>query len=170
MRQSVTMTTRRFTLRPISRDDLQVLADAGLPDGVAGRTAEGALPPPFVAKRSLSQLQQGQDELWCRGFYIVRNADGFVVGGCGFKGAPMCGQVEIGYGVSPACRNQGAATQAVRVLIRMAFAIEDVVAILAQVNPDNVPSTCIVQKLGFIKGEVETGEGGEPLAQWVLRK
>jgi ribosomal-protein-alanine N-acetyltransferase len=159
-----------FTLQPISRADLQVLADAGVPDGVAGRTADGALPPPFVAKRSLSQLQQGQEERWCHGFYIVRDTDGFVVGGCGFKGAPMCGQVEIGYGVSPACRNQGAATQAVRELIRRAFAIEAVTEILAQVNPDNVPSTCIVRKLGFVKGEVETGEGGEPLTQWALRK
>ena len=51
-----------FTLQPISRADLQVLADAGVPDGVAGRTADGALPPPFVAKRSLGQLAQGQVE------------------------------------------------------------------------------------------------------------
>ncbi len=159
-----------FTLQPISRADLQVLADSGLPDGVAGRTADGALPPPFVARRSLGQLQQGQEERWCHGFYIVRDMDGLVVGGCGFKGAPMCGQVEIGYAVSPACRNQGAATQGVRELIQRAFATDAVSEILAQVNPANASSTRIVQKLGFVKGEVEAGEGGEPLAQWVLRK
>jgi ribosomal-protein-alanine N-acetyltransferase len=159
-----------FTLQPISRADLQALADAGVPDGVAGRTADGALPPPFVARRSLGQLAQGQEELWCHGFYIVRNTDGLVVGGCGFKGAPMCGQVEIGYAVSPACRNQGAATQGVRELIQRAFATDAVNEILAQVNPTNASSTRIVQKLGFVKGEVETGEGGELLVQWVLRK
>ena len=159
-----------FTLQPVSRADLQVLADAGVPDGVAGRTADDALPPPFVARRSLGQLAQGQEELWCHGFYIVRDTDGLVVGGCGFKGAPMCGQVEIGYGVSPACRNQGAATQAVRQLIERAFATGAVGEILAQVNPANASSTRIVQKLGFVQGAVETGEGGEPLAQWVLRK
>lgn len=159
-----------FTLQPVSRADLQVLADAGVPDGVAGRTADGALPPPFVARRSLGQLAQGQEELWCHGFYIVRDTDDLVVGGCGFKGAPMCGQVEIGYGVSPACRNQGAATQAVRQLIERAFATGVINAILAQINPTNASSTRIAQKLGFVQGEVETGEGGEPLAQWVLRK
>jgi len=159
-----------FTLEPISRADLQVLADAGVPDGVVGRTADGALPPPFVAKRSLGQLAQGEEEQWCHGFYIVRELDGLVVGGCGFKGSPMCGQVEIGYGVSPACRNQGAATQAVRELIQKAFATGAVGEILAQVNPANASSTRIVEKLGFARGEVETGEGGEPLVQWVLRK
>jgi ribosomal-protein-alanine N-acetyltransferase len=159
-----------FTLQPISRADLQVLADAGVPDCVAGRTADGALPPPFVARRSLGQLQQGQDARWCHGFYIVREMDGLVVGGCGFKGAPMCGQVEIGYGVSPACRNQGAATQAVRELIQLAFTTGAISEILAQVNPANASSTRIVQKLGFVKGAVETGEGGELLVQWVLRK
>jgi RimJ/RimL family protein N-acetyltransferase len=159
-----------FTLQPISRADLQVLADAGVPAGVAGRTADGALPPPFVAKRGLGQLAQGQEELWCHGFYIVRDMDGLVVGGCGFKGAPMCGQVEIGYGVSPACRNQGAATQAVRQLIERAFATGVINAILAQINPTNASSTRIAQKLGFTRGEVETGEGGELLVQWVLRK
>ena len=159
-----------FTLQPISRADLQVLADAGVPDGVAGRTADGALPPPFVAKRSLAQLAQGQEERWCHGFYIVRDTDGCVVGGCGFKGDPMCGQVEIGYAVSPACRNQGAATQGVRELIQRAFATGAVSEILAQVNPANASSTRIVQKLGFARGEVEAGEGGELLVQWVLRK
>ncbi|HTG33243.1 MAG TPA: GNAT family protein [Thermoanaerobaculia bacterium] len=159
-----------FTLEPISKADLLVLADSGLPDGVAGRTADGALPPPFVAKRSLGQLAQGHEELWCHGFYIVRNTDGLVVGGCGFKGAPMCGQVEIGYAVSPACRNQGAATQAVRELIQRAFATGAISEILAQVNPANASSTRIVEKLGFARGEVEAGEGGELLVQWVLRK
>ena len=159
-----------FTLQPISRADLQVLADAGVPDGVAGRTADGALPPPFVARRSLGQLAQGQEEQWCHGFYIVRDTDGCVVGGCGFKGNPMCGQVEIGYAVSPACRNQGAATQGVRELIQRAFATGAVSEILAQVNPANASSTRIVQKLGFARGAVETGEGGELLVQWVLRK
>jgi ribosomal-protein-alanine N-acetyltransferase len=159
-----------FTLRPISRADLHVLADAGVPDGVAGRTADDALPPPFVARRSLDQLAQGQEEQWCHGFYIVRDTDGLVVGGCGFKGAPMCGQVEIGYGVSPACRNQGAATQAVRELIQRAFATGAVGEILAQVNPANASSTRIVEKLGFARGEVEAGKDGEPFVQWVLRK
>ena len=82
----------------------------------------------------------------------------------------MCGQVEIGYGVSPACRNQGAATQGVRELIERAFATGAINEILAHIIPINASSTRIAQKLGFARGEVETGEGGEPLVQWVLRK
>jgi ribosomal-protein-alanine N-acetyltransferase len=158
------------TLQSISRADLQVLVDAGLPDSVAGRTVDGALPPPFVAKRALDQLQSGKDEYWCSTFYIVRDADGFVVGSCGFKDIPVAGRVEIGYGMAPDCQNQGVATQAVRELLRLAFVTEEVSEVLAQINPTNGSSTRVVQKLGFVKGELKADESGELLVQWVLRK
>jgi ribosomal-protein-alanine N-acetyltransferase len=159
-----------ITLRPISRPDLQALADSRVPDGIAGKTADGALPPPLVAKRSLSQLDEGQGAPWCSGFYMVRDTDGVVVGGCGFKGAPSRGRIEIGYAVSPDCRNQGIATQAVRELLRLAFAAAEVSEVLAQILPTNAPSARVVGKLGFSEGEIKLSEIGEPLVQWVLRK
>ena len=157
-------------LQSISRADLLVLANSGLPDGIAARTADGALPPAFVAQRSLTQLQEGKGEYWCSTFYIVRDADNFVVGGCGFKDVPLRGRVEIGYGVSPACRNQGVATHAVRELLHLAFATDAVSEVLAQVSPANAASTRVVQKLSFVKGEAAADESGELVVRWVLRK
>lgn len=159
-----------ITLQSISIADLHVLAESGLPDSTAGRTEEGALPPPHVAKRSLGQLREGKDEFWCCTFYIVRDADRFVVGSCGFKDAPSDGRVEIGYGVSPACRNQGVATHAVRDLLRLAFATDAVTEVLAQVNPTNTSSTRVVEKIGFVKTGTKADEEGELLVQWVIRK
>lgn len=158
------------TLQPIPRSELQVLADSGLPDSVAARLAEAALPPRFVAQRSLAQLREGKDSYWCSTFYIVRDSDNLVVGGCGFKDAPSGGRVEIGYGVSPLCRNRGIATHAVRELLRLAFATDDVSEVLARINPANTPSSRVVQKLDFVKGPVIPDEDGEMVVQWAFRR
>jgi len=158
------------TLQSIPRAELQVLADSGRPDSVTTRMADGALPPAFVAQRSLTQLREGKEEYWCSTFYIVRDSDNCVIGGCGFKDVPSGGRIEIGYGVSPACRNQGVATHAVRELLRLAFATGDVSEVLAKISPMNASSTRVVQKLEFVKGEVTTDEDGELLVQWVMRK
>ncbi len=158
------------SLQAICRADLQVLANAGLPDGVVARMADDALPPAFVAQRSLTQLQEGKEGYWCSTFYIVRTSDNWVVGSCGFKDAPSHGRVEIGYGVAPAFRNQGLATLAICELLRLAFATEAVNEVLAQVNPANASSTRVVQKLRFVRGEAAADADGELLVQWILRK
>ena len=159
-----------ITLKAIPRADLEVLAESGVPDSVAGRVADESLPPSFVARRALARPQEGEEA--CRGgtFYMVRGADHLVVGSCGFKDAPLRGRVEIGYGVSPACRNQGVATRAVRELLRLAFASEAVCEVVATVSPGNVASTRVVQKLGFVDGGMILDDDGEWLARWVFRK
>lgn len=157
-------------LQQISLSDLHVLADSRVPDELLPKAFEGALPPPFVAQRALARLDQGHAPLWCNKFYILRKADGAVVGSCGFKGAPVDGQVEIGYGVSPACQRQGVATAAVAQLLKLAFGSAEVTEVLAQVSPENVASTRVVQKLNFVAGESKRDEKGELLVRWVARR
>ena len=159
-----------FTLERITEADLQLLANGLLPAGLASRLADGALPPPSVAQRALDYLRSGAAESWCSVYHIVRQRDGVVVGGCGFKHPPQGGEVEIGYGVSPECRNQGAATAAVVALCRLAFAHPSVTTVLAHINPDNLPSTRVAQRLNFVRGEVIVDEDGELVAQWRLTK
>lgn len=159
-----------FTLQRISEADLQLLANDIVPDSLARRLADGALPPPQVAQRALGYLRSGAAEPWCSVYHIVRESDGVVVGGCGFKHPPRQGEVEIGYGVSPECRNQGAATAAVDALCRLAFAHASATTVLAHINPENLPSTRVAQKLNFLRGEVIVDEDGELVAQWRLTK
>jgi len=159
-----------FTLQRISEADLQLLANDIVPASLARRLADGALAPPQVAQRALGFLRTGAAESWCSVYHIVRESDGVVVGGCGFKHPPRQGEVEIGYGVSPTCRNQGAATAAVDALCRLAFAHASVTTVLAHINPDNSPSTRIAQKLNFARGEVIVDEEGERVAQWRLTR
>lgn len=158
-----------FTLRAISATGLHALAASSVPDDIALHVAADALPPPFVALRALALLPSGGLPPVPSTFYIVRDCDQLVVGSCGFKHVPDRGRVEIGYGVSPACRNEGAATAAVAQLLRLAFSREGVTEVLAQIHPANDASARVVRKLAFERGgRVDDGE--EVLVQWFARK
>ena len=52
--------------------------------------------------------------------------DGVVVGGIGFHGPPSGDVVEVGYGVVPAARGRGVATEALRLLLDVAAGLEGV--------------------------------------------
>lgn len=153
-------------LQPLSLTDLTVLA-AGAQPALAGlRVLPEALPPGFIATRSLKQLAEGKSMRWCSGFAMVDPTARTVVGGCGFKDAPQAGCVEIGYGVSPEARGQGLATAAVYRLLSLAFESDEVCSVLAQVNPDNLASTRVVTKAGFVPGGLQQDAEGEWLLQW----
>lgn len=85
-----------FSLVELSLPELEALAASRVPASFAARLEEGALPPAFVAARSLANRASGQPSPWSTTFLIERVADGRLVGGCGFKRAPCQGQVEVG--------------------------------------------------------------------------
>jgi [ribosomal protein S5]-alanine N-acetyltransferase len=158
-----------FTLQPLTRQQLCDLAESRTPPEFESRATEGALPPAFVASRSLAQLAEGKSEFWCSTFLIVRDADSQVVGGCGFKNEPKAGRVEIGYGVSEACRREGAASAAVRILLKLAFS-NGATEVLAEILPLNAASVAVVEKLGFKNTGVRVTEDNETLNQWLAKR
>ena len=101
-----------FFLLQLSLEQIADIALFRIPTGIISIIEEDALPTQFIASRSLAQLADGKPDYWCCTFLIWRIADNRVVGACGFKNQPTAGRVEIGYGVSPICRKQGAATEA----------------------------------------------------------
>ena len=129
--------------------------------------AEGALPPPHVATRALRLLSEGQVEQWCNTYFMVQHPQNLVVGACGFKGHPIHGRVEIGYGVSPGMRRQGHASSAVQMLLAIAFTSGRINEVLAQVGTQNQASTRVVAKLGFVASGTRVDEDDEILVQWV---
>ena len=92
----------------------------------------------------------------------MRDTDNQVVGGCGFKNEPKGGRVEIGYGVSAECRRQGAASTAVRALLKLAFS-NGVTEVLAEILPFNAASVAVVEKLGFKSTGARGTEDNETL-------
>ena len=82
--------------------------------------------------------------------YMIRQvSDGLAIGGLGFFGAPdACGCVEIGYGLVPAARGAGFATEAVRAALRVA-AHHGATAATADTEIGNRASQRVLLKTGF---------------------
>jgi len=155
-----------FSLQPLAVADLQALAAGQVPAGLAARAEPGAMPPDFVAARGLQLAADGHAALWCQPLLIVRDADQRFVGSGGFKHAPVGGCVEIGYGVAPSARRQGAASAGVAQLLALAFGA-GASAVLAEVLPDNLASTGVVLRLGFRRIGQRIDDDGVALVQWL---
>jgi len=90
-------------------------------------------------------------------YVIVRRADGRAVGDAGFHGPPgESGEVEIGYALVPAARGTGLASEATGLLVDWARAQPGVRRVVARVDPANVPSRRLLERLGFER-DGETG-------------
>jgi [ribosomal protein S5]-alanine N-acetyltransferase len=134
---------------------------------IATPVAAGALPPAHVAARALAQLDEGTPVVWCIPFLIVAADTGAVLGGCRFKGAPVDGSVEIGYGVAKSERGRGVASAALAKLIEIAAATGEARQIVAHILPGNVASSKLVAKLGFCRGHSFVDSDGEVVVHWV---
>ena len=128
----------------------------------------GALPPQFILDGAASALKEGNPPLWFSPFLFVEGSLPQAVGSGGFKGAPVNGRVEIGYGVAEEYRGRGIATKAVTELASVAFCQSNVVEVFAETAVENGPSQRVVEKAGFRhKGQRDTGEDGV-VYQWLL--
>jgi RimJ/RimL family protein N-acetyltransferase len=83
------------------------------------------------------------------GFYrITRRADGRAIGGIGFKGRPVGGCVEIGYGLTPSARGDGYAAEAVVALLALATE-HGLSKVIADTTLDNIASQRTLIRAGF---------------------
>ena len=157
-----------FSLLQLSKTALEALAASRVPEGLETRIEQDSLPPAFVAARSLELAAAGQPAPWSTTFLIVNNEDTRIVGGCGFKTAPLNGRVEVGYGVAPAAQGQGAATAALHLLLQRAFEA-GAIEVLAEVEPINHASIRVVQKAGFKNVGSRVNNENEYVVQWAKR-
>ncbi|MFE8703047.1 GNAT family N-acetyltransferase [Cytobacillus sp. FJAT-54145] len=87
---------------------------------------------------------------WGVWFVILKDTNE-VIGDIGFKGKPLDGQVEIGYGIIPTAQNKGYATEAVQGLIDWAFSSGKVEKIIAECLIDNAASIKVLEKVGMTR-------------------
>jgi len=94
---------------------------------------------------------------------IVSRRQGLVIGSIGFFGPPEPAadgvpEVEVGYGLVPAARGHGLATEALGALMERADAAG--VRVRAAIAPDNAASLRVAAKAGFteVRGSTEDGE------------
>ncbi|MFE7713297.1 GNAT family N-acetyltransferase [Streptomyces sp. NPDC057486] len=84
------------------------------------------------------------------GAYEIRlRQDGHAIGGVGFHGAPNAeGQVTIGYGLTPAARGKGYASEALRALLEFARD-EGIAAVNGDADLDNIASHRVMVAAGM---------------------
>lgn len=83
-------------------------------------------------------------------YVVVRREDGKAIGDAGFHGPPNAeGEVEIGYALVPAARGMGYARESVELLVAWALSQPAVRVITARVEPGNVASERLLERLHF---------------------
>lgn len=162
---TLTIRTKRLELMALSADQLRLY----LTDPVqleAALNLNTSLAPAGQALRraiglKLAAMAEADEETlaWHTYWLVVVAADRAGAGFAGFKGAPdETGLVEIGYGIEPAHRGQGYATEATAGLVEWAFSFPACQAVTARTLPDNEPSAAVLRKLGFRRCGMEDGE------------
>ncbi len=159
-----------LTLMPLTERDLRELIAA--PDAFAQRHAlaieEGACAPVFIYERALANMRAapGWAAVLSTRLYVLDGAR--VVGSGGVKAPPLPdGEVEIGYGMAPAYRGRGLATEAARALTLEALA-QGARRVSAFTTPDNTASWRLLQRIGYVR-DGETIDPDDGLAwRWVL--
>ena len=92
------------------------------------------------------------------GWFIVRVADGAVIGDLGTKGVvDDLGRVEIGYGLSASFRRQGYAGEAVSALVAWLGTQPGVREVTAEVEVGNDASRRLLERLGFVVEDTSEG-------------
>ena len=144
---SVHISTERLEILAPNVDTWRALLEGDAEAASEGYPTEGDL----VMARLVVEghLPAGEWGPW----QIRERASGMLIGGAGFKGAPDGeGIVEIGYGLAPAGRGRGLATEAVRALVAHAF-VRGAQAVRAEVETGHTASERVVTRAGFTAGE-----------------
>jgi [ribosomal protein S5]-alanine N-acetyltransferase len=159
--------TDRLALVPATIES----TDAALADvQVLAACLEAVVPPtwppelldPPALRFTRNRLAEGPDQAgWW--LYFVLLQDGLsppiLVGSAGYKGPPgVDGTVEVGYGIVRDHQRRGYASEAVRGLLRHAFARPAICRVIAETLPELTPSIGVLGKCGFRL----IGEGSEP--------
>lgn len=164
--------TRRLTLFPLRAEDLAAYLAGESEFALAAGPASREILTPTLHRaitmklEKLSRFGPG-DWLWITYWLIRVPPRGFGAGMIGYKGPPdPDGEVEIGYGIDPAFRNQGYTTEALQGMASWAFADPRCRRIVApNTSRANPASNRVLQKVGM-RIYAETSES----ISWCLEK
>ena len=166
------MQTARLTLLPCALAHVEALiAGPQAFEEVFGlRVIDGYLEFPEALAFTLEQLQAVATPEWGSHLFI-HTIDKALIGLGGYVGAPDAnGQVEIGYGVAPAYRGQGYATEAAQSMIDNAFAHTEVQTVIAHTLAEPNASVQVLTKCGLrVIDTIESPEDGK-LWRWAISR
>lgn len=143
--------TPRLTLRHFRPDDAGAM-DAVFGDPEVMRFGDGVRPPDWVRAWVASWPDEHYPRWGFGAWAVVDNPTSAVIGYCGltrFPGRCAPGEAEIGFRIARAHWGRGLATEAARAALDHAFAALRLPRLIALVDPANVKSIRVVEKLGM---------------------
>jgi ribosomal-protein-alanine N-acetyltransferase len=146
----VELTTPRLRLRPVSVAEMQELLDGRRAAGV--RWAEGyPLDGSLVAvAMQLDLVKRGVDRGPFGHFQVLLRNEELVIGDVGFHAPPdELGEVSIGFGMVPAARGRGFATEALRGLLDWALRRPEIRSVHADTDLVNLASQRVLLAAGM---------------------
>ncbi len=140
--------TDRLLIRPFAPDDVDAMSriygDPAVMEhvclGVLDRVATAAL---------LEQYRRGQDEHGLSTWAVVEKASGAVVGDVGFGVHPPTGEPELGFTLAARVWGRGYGFEAAAACVAAAFAELPHDRIVAKIEPENVRSLHLADRLGM---------------------
>jgi len=168
---SEVLRTERLVLIPATPEQIRALIadDYARAASLLGCDVPLGWPTDRDAREGLSWHLAAIDDdpaqrLWRIRFVIESGA---LIGSINLKGPPsLDGDVEIGWGIVPAARRRGFATEATRAVIAWALASARVRRVSATIPEDNEPSQAVGRRLGMRP----TGETRRGLPLWALER
>lgn len=144
----IVIKTKRMTLQPMTVEQLREKIE---------NTSDRDM------KQAYTEMLEGcenheADLLWYIPWKMILKENNQWIGDLAFKGAPVDGVVEIGYGLEPEYEGKGYMTEAVKCMTEWAFSNEGVYFVEAETASDNIASQRLLTKNGF-KPDGEGGEG-----------
>jgi [ribosomal protein S5]-alanine N-acetyltransferase len=150
MSQFPTLETERFVLRQIKQDDSKEIFQYFSKDEVTK----------FYDLESFTNIEQAEELIhrWNQRFEnnqgirwgITLRSEGSVIGTCGFHGwAKNHCKIEIGYELTPEYWQQGFMTEVIPKIIEFGFNNLGLNRIEAFVEPENIGSRKVLEKVGF---------------------
>jgi len=100
---------------------------------------------------------------------FVEASSQVAVGTGGFKGEPVAGRVEVGYGVAESHRRKGVATEAICQLVGIALQQPGVTEVYAETSVENLPSRRVVQRVGFLHIGRRMSDSDGLVDQWLFK-
>jgi len=149
-RTGLLLPTDRLLIRELTPEDVPALAsilgDAQVMRHSVGGVLSEKATREFVAGCIFS-YQANDFGPWA----VIEKSTSTFIGFCGLNSEPVEGveEVEIGYRLARAFWGRGLATEAAKATLDYAFGVLDIDSVIAIVEPENIASVNVIEKLGF---------------------
>lgn len=162
------LSTTRLKLVPASLEHVRAeIADHRQFAQMLQATVPANWPPESAADALplfLAWLEAAPDQAGWFGWYALLLDSGTaspeLVGGGGFLGPPLQGEVQIGYSMLPQFQQRGIATEMVAGLVGWALNHPEVTHLVAETEWENPASVQVLRKIGFTPVGATNGDGG----------